>query len=237
MTSKKNNTRNDQKKRDLQVVTQKGTIVPNMRTRTPYDNLSSVLFGKTRSAVLSLLYGHSDEEFYLREISRTIGVGLGALQREVRQLADSGLIRRTVRGRQVYYQANKDCPVFSEIRGLMIKTAGIADVLRSCLSHLEDRVDVAFVFGSLSRGAEQRESDIDVMVVGEVSFADVAQAFERSQEILGREVNPTVYPAKEFKQKASKGHHFIKTVLSDSKIFLIGTERELERLGQERLAR
>jgi predicted nucleotidyltransferase len=200
------------------------------------NDLSLTLFGKTRRAVLSILFGHTDEAFYLRQICRSAGAGLGAVQRELKQLSEVGIIQRTTRGRQVYYQANPESPIFEEIKGLVIKTSGVADVLRGALAPLGDSINVAFVFGSMSRGEETGRSDVDVLVVGSVTFADVARAFGEAQKTLGREVNPTVYPPDEFQFKLAKGHHFLETVLAGTKIFLVGDERELERVAGKRLA-
>ena len=108
------------------------------------DNLSATLFGKTRRAVLALLYSHADESFYLRQIARTADVGMGAVQREVKKLSKAGIIRRTVRGRHVYYQANPECPIYAELKSLVIKTVGVGDVLRAALVPITDRITVAF---------------------------------------------------------------------------------------------
>ncbi len=200
------------------------------------NNVSAALFGKARRAVLSLLYSHSDEALYLRELARATGVGLGAVQREVRRLSEVGIIRRMVRGRQVYYQANPECPVFEELKSLVVKTAGVAEVLRAALTPLADRVAVAFVCGSMASGKERRGSDVDILVIGDVTFSETVQALGRTQETLRREINPTVYPSREFRSKLRKGHHFLKAVLEEEKIFLIGNVRELARLVGKRLA-
>lgn len=213
-----------------------GTIVPKMGTQRARAGQSAALFGKSRLAVLALLYGRPEESFYLREAARAAGVGLGAVQRELRRLADAGIVRRTRRGRQVYYQADRGCPFFAELKGLVVKTAGVGDVLRAALAPLAGRVRVAFIHGSVARGEEQRGSDVDVLVVGSASFAEVAAALGPAQKVLAREVNPTVYPPAEFRAKAAAGHHFIKTVLCGAKIFLTGDERELARLAGKRLA-
>jgi DNA-binding transcriptional ArsR family regulator len=105
----------------LPIVTELVTIVTNMSTALTNSNLSAVLFGQTRRAILALLYGHPDEAYYLRQLARSGGLGLGAVQREVKRLSEAGILRRTVRGHQVYYQANPDCPVFAELKGLMGK--------------------------------------------------------------------------------------------------------------------
>jgi predicted nucleotidyltransferase len=207
-----------------------------MSTPSENSNLAATLFSKTRRAVLSLLYSHADEEFYLRQIVRATGVGLGAVQRELKQLTDVGIIRRTMQGRQVYYQANPESPVFAELKSLIIKTAGIGDTLRAALMPLADRIDVALIYGSFARGEEKRGSDIDVLIVGQVTFADVVERLHPVQQVLGREINPTVYSLAEFQSKMAEGHHFLENVLSGPKIFLLGDEHELKPMAEKRLA-
>lgn len=139
------------------------------------DALSSALFGKTRRAVLALLYAHPDESFYLREIARFVEGGHGSVQRELRRLADAQIIRRTVRGRTAFYQANRDCPIFPDLHGLILKTAGVVEVLKASLSPLADRIEIAFVYGSFAQGRPKSSSDVDMMVIGPVSFGDIAE--------------------------------------------------------------
>ena len=203
-----------------------------MSTTFKNDNLSATLFGKTRRAVLALLYSHVDESFYLRQIARAAGVGMGTLQREVKILSEAGIIRRTIRGRQVYYNANPECPVYDELKSLIIKTVGMGDALRAALALLENRIQVAFLFGSLAQGGQRSGSDADVMVIGDVTFAEVVSSLGRFQETVRREINPVVYPPEEFRSKLAANHHFLKSVLNDSKFFLIGDQHELEKLAQ-----
>lgn len=198
----------------------------------PHERTGEVLFGRTRRSVLGLLYGHADEEFYLREIIRAAGVGQGSIQRELETLVGAGLVLRRVHGRQVYFRANPENPIYRELRGLLVKTAGVADVLREALAPLAAGIHVAFVYGSVARGEERRASDIDLMVVGDVSFADASQALASAQRRLGREVNPTVYTPAEFKQKLAAGQHFLRSVVEREKLFLFGNEHDLRRLGE-----
>jgi predicted nucleotidyltransferase len=207
-----------------------------MDTTSPNDSLSAALFGKTRRAVLSLLYSHADEAFYLRQLARAAGVGLGAVQREVKRLSEAGILQRTGRGQLVYYQANPQRPLFAELRSLVVKTSGVGDVLRSALTPLSSRVRVAFIYGSVARGAERRDSDVDVMVVGDVTFGEVVSALRPAQETLGREINPTVYPPGEFRSKLRANHHFLKSVVRGTRLFLIGDECELASVAGKRLA-
>jgi predicted nucleotidyltransferase len=207
-----------------------------MVTRKDSDIKSVVLFGKVRGAILSMLFGHADKAFYLRQIVRTTDFGLGPVQRELKQLTESGIIRRTVSGRQVYFQANLDSPIFSELKGIITKTAGIGDTLRAALAPIAGQIKVAFVYGSVGRGEEGLRSDIDLLVVGDVAFADVVINLQAAQELLGREIIPTVYPPDEFKAKVRAKHHFLTSVLKGPKIYLIGEENELGRLAAKRLA-
>jgi uncharacterized protein len=199
-------------------------------------DLGATLFGKTRRAVLALTYGHPEESFHLRRIARFAATGQGVLQRELQQLTGAGLLTRTASGRQVYYRANRACPIFEELRSVVTKTAGMVDVLRDAFVSLGERVAVAFIFGSFARGTQRSGSDVDVLVIGEVTFGELTEALAPAQERLGREVNPTVYPRREFQQKAQARQHFVTRVLADPKLFLIGNERELARVAEERLA-
>jgi len=207
----------------------KGTIVPNMSTSF---RRAGALFGRTRGAILALLYGHADEAFYVRQLVRHVRGGSGAVQREVKQLADAGIITRKTLGNQVFYQANSESPLFSELKSLVAKTVGVHDVLRSALLRLLPRIKSAFVFGSVARLGERSDSDLDLMVIGDVSFAEVVECLSSAQKTLGREVNPSVYSVSDFLSKKMSGSHFLVSVLGGKKLFVIGGERELERLGK-----
>jgi len=203
---------------------------------TTSENVSSILFGKVRSSVLALLFCRSDESFYFREIERFIGMGRGAVQRELENLVNAGLVIRRKQGNQVYYQANLKSAIFSELKSLMIKTAGVSGVLREALMPLEERITTAFIYGSFAKGTETADSDVDVLVIGDVKFSEVVDRLGAVQEPLGREVNPSVYPADEFITKVSEGQHFVTSLIDAPKIFLIGDEDVFAGLVEKRLA-
>ncbi len=192
--------------------------------------LCSGLFGKTRQAVLALLYGRADSSFYTKQVLDAVKIGRGTVQRELKTLTDTGISTREVQGRQVYYRANAQCPIFGELKSIVRKTFGVADVIRQSLATVTNKIRVAFIFGSIASGNEDKASDIDVMVVGAISFGDVVDLISSAEEKLGREINSVVYPVAEFKQKVRDDHHFVKTVFESEKIFLIGDENELARL-------
>jgi predicted nucleotidyltransferase len=195
------------------------------------SSIAPALFGKTQRALLALFFAHPEQSFYLREIVRLARVGQGAAQRELARWVDAGLLLRNPRGHQVYYQANRQSPIFNELKSLTAKTLGIADVVREALAKLADRIDLAFIHGSVASGTEKAESDIDLVVVGKLTFAALAQALQTAENRLGREINPTLYSQREFRKKLRAGHHFLKTVAGKPKIYLIGDDRELKRLG------
>ena len=202
-----------------------------MSTIAASDTISTALFPKSRRTVLALLFGRPDRAFYLREIVEKTGLGVGHVQREVKRLSDGGILVRTRQGRHVYFQANENCPVFGELRALVTKTAGAVGVLREALSPLSGRVRLAFIFGSVASGQEQAESDLDLLVVGDVTFAEVVEAARAAEPLIGREVNPTVYPADEFRAKLNDGHRFLRSVVEREKLFVAGDEDELRDLS------
>jgi predicted nucleotidyltransferase len=214
------------------------TVVLILRTQTTGASVdpATVLFGSTRRRVLGWLLGHPDEAYYLRQIVRQTGTAVGAVQRELELLTAAGLVRRSVQGRQVYFQANREAPIFPELRGLFAKTTGLIDLLREALAPLGDRTVVAFVFGSAARGELRSTSDIDLLVVGDASFEDVVRALASAQERLGRDVNPTVYPSDEFRAKLAAHHHFLTGVLREPRLFVVGGDHELAGMGTKRLA-
>jgi uncharacterized protein len=199
--------------------------------------LADLLFGRTRGAVLALLYGRADQSFYTREIAREVGASVGAIQRELENLSKVGLILRKSVGNQVFYQANRDMPIFPEMRGLINKTIGIFGILRSALRPLSKQIVAAFVYGSVARKQETAQSDVDLMVIGKVTLDEVLSRLSTLQKGIGRSINPTVYSVAEFKSKFASGNHFLTSVLKGQKVFLLGDEDELRKMGGIRLAK
>lgn len=198
------------------------------------EDLSSTLFGKTRRALLALLLMRCDEEFYLRQIVAEAHTGLGATQRELAALVGSAIIERKEKGKKIFYQANNRSPIFKELRSLLTKTVGAGEAVKKALRPLKDRIEIAFLYGSAAEGAFRgRESDIDLMVIGQASFSELSSVLRSAEELLEREINPSVYTTKEFKKKIFAKQSFILNVLKRPKVYLFGGERELTELGKK----
>jgi uncharacterized protein len=201
------------------------------------SGLGDLLFGRTRGAILALLYGRADQSFYTRQIAREVDASVGAVQRELENLSKVGLIVRNSIGSQVFYQANRDAPIFQEMRALVNKTIGVFSVLRCALQSLSKQIVVAFVYGSLAREQETAQSDVDLLVVGKATLDDILSRLSTVEKSVGRPINPTVYSVAEFKSKLASGNHFLTAVLKGQKVFLLGDEGELRKMGGVRLAK
>jgi predicted nucleotidyltransferase len=198
--------------------------------------LGEFFFGQTRGRLLALLYGHPDQTFFVREISRHVGTSAGAVQRELTTLSQFGLIGRSVSGRQVYYKANRNHPVFAEVHSLIAKTVGVFQQLGSALGPLANRISVAFVYGSMARREENADSDVDLIVVGDVTLDEVVAQLAAVEGSIGREINPTVYSTDEFKRRLESGNHFLRAVMRGETVALIGDLNEFGEMGGVRLA-
>jgi len=200
--------------------------------RTPRQETIDWLFPRARKCVLTLLLMSGEKRWHLREVVRRTGCAIGTVRRELKGLAACGIALESRDGNRLYYQANRQCPVYAELSALIRKTSGLVDVLRAALAGLGERVDVAFIYGSQARQEAKSGSDVDLMVIGEAGFGEVVSALGESQETIGREINPTVYSPGEFHRKAAAGHHFVRSVLNDKKIFLLGDADDLGRLAE-----
>jgi len=195
--------------------------------------LSSLLFSDYRRRVLGLLLLHPDTTYHVRELARLTGTSAGTLHKELTKLTAGGVLRRQEVGNQVRYSADRDCPVFEELASILRKTSGLVDVLVEALSSVEKNIALAFVFGSVARGEQHSNSDVDVMLVGNLGFADAVQVLHPVQATLQREINPVVYSLEEFRRRADSDDSFVREVLSQPKLFVVGNENELGKLTQD----
>lgn len=192
------------------------------------SGLADALFTRTQQRLLALLFGQPQRSFYASELIGLAGGGSGAVQRELARLAQSGLVTVRQVGNQKHFQANAESPIFAELHGIVEKTVGLAEPLRAALAPLSRRVLAAFVYGSIAKRQDTAASDIDVMLVSEdLSYADLYTALEETTLQLGRTVNPTIYTPQALAQRIKRGDAFVKRVLVQPKIWLIGSESDL----------
>ena len=189
------------------------------------------LLPKTRQGILAATLVQPEKAWYVSELARRMGVPPSSLQRELQDLSAVGILKTHRQGRMVYYQANMDSPVFPDLRGLLFKTAGLVDVLADALKPVAAKLRAAFVYGSIAAGKEQSDSDIDLMIVGQVSPTELALPLRRARELLGREINPTVYTPAEFDKKRAANDPFLKQVMDKPKLFVLGNKDELGKVA------
>ena len=190
-------------------------------------NPLALLFSAYRRQVLGLLLLRPEDSLHVRELSRLTGVQAGSLHRELRALTEAGLLLREPAGNQVRYRANRTCPIFPQLAEIFRKTTGLVDLLRDALAPLADRIEAAFVFGSIADGSEMGTSDVDLFVLGKATFAEVVAALAPLRERLGREVNPVVMRRAEFAAQRAKKDRFLKRVMAEPKLFVIGSADDL----------
>jgi len=190
--------------------------------------LTDVLLGNYRKRVLSQLLLHPDEDYHVRELARLTGTTAGSLHKELSKLAQAGLLLRKEQGNQVRYQANRQCPVFPELAGLLRKTTGAAEVVAQALTPLQPAL--ALIFGSVASGTETAASDVDLLVITERGFGEVVRALYAAQTELGREINPVVYSPAELKNHVAEQDPFVLNLLAGPQIFLKGTPDDLSQL-------
>jgi DNA-binding transcriptional ArsR family regulator len=199
-------------------------------TPSMHQSLPAILFPEYRRRVLELLLLRPDEALHGREIARRTGLPAGTITRELGKLAEVGLLKREKRGNQQVYSADTEGPIFAELASILRKTSGVVDVLAQALAPAASQLRVAFVFGSVAQGRETAGSDIDVMLIGDLSFRQAVELLHPTQAVLGREVNPKVFATSEFTAKLLV-EPFLADVLAKPKLFLIGNAHDLEELA------
>jgi|SRR5665647_1293160 len=191
-------------------------------------SLSSALFSNVQQRVLALIFGNPDRSFYTREIMKSIDSGTGAVERELTKLERSGLVSIERIGNQKHYRANRASPIFEELHSLVLKTVGLTEPLRKALQPYAEQIRVAFVFGSVAKGKDTAQSDIDLMVIGDdLTYSDLYTAMQDAEEILKRAVKPNFLSTEDWQRKISRKNSFIVSIKAQPKLFIIGSENDL----------
>ena len=197
---------------------------------SPVHAITEPLFTPLMQAVLGATVLRAEREWYLSDLAGQLGVGPSSIHRTLAKLTRSGILTRRQDGNRIYYRPDPACPILGELAGILTKTVGIVEPLRDALAVFATRIRVALIHGSIAEDREHSESEIDLIIVGDVSGLELAGALQPLQDRLGREVHFTRYTVEEFASKAAHGHNFLAAVLQRRRIFLIGDEHNLDEI-------
>lgn len=193
------------------------------------NTLTELLSSRVKAEIFRLLFGAAPRELHVREIERQSGLADATVRQELRRLSRLGVVESRPDGNRTYYQANRQHPLYPDIRNLVLKTDGLVEVLRDALASSE--IKLAFVFGSIAAGTERAESDVDLIVIGGLSLRQLSKLLSGLSARIGREINPHVLTVEEFTRRKKAKDHFINSVLATPKLFVIGDEDELATMG------
>lgn len=196
------------------------------------SNLLSSLFSKTRQGVLAATYGQPERRWYLSELADWLGTAPSSLQRELKSLSETGILKTVREGNRTYFQAETDSPIYNPLKELVAQTLGVIPALEEDFHQFDHRLECAFIYGSVARGEENSTSDVDLLIIGTIGLADLAPTLRRLEKKFTREFNATCFAHNEFKEKARAGNHFLTTILKEEKIFIIGGADDLDRLTE-----
>lgn len=199
---------------------------------TKADDLATSLFPGTKRKLLALFFLNPGQQYYFSEVARLTKTRQGVVQRELSTLTAAGILVAESRGRQKFYSANQANPIFQDLRNIVFKTFGAVGQIKEALEPLAKKIRVAFVYGSFARGEEAVGSDLDLFVIGRVRLEEIVGSLSPVETAIGREINPTLFSEGEFHSKLAKKNHFLHSVMSTQKEFIIGTEDELRRLAE-----
>jgi predicted nucleotidyltransferase len=191
--------------------------------------LLDALFPEVRQELLAATLLSPEKWWYMSELASHLGTSPSSLQRELDALTASGVLERRQDGRRIYYKARTDSPVFRELQGLFSKTAGIIPALQAEMARFADKIKWAAVYGSVARGEETAESDVDLLLVGDISTVDLLPVLRRIEKKFAREVNVKRYSEAEFREKMRSRDHFLTSVMKSELVTLIGSRNELEK--------
>ncbi|EFK07885.1 putative toxin-antitoxin system, toxin component [delta proteobacterium NaphS2] len=190
---------------------------------------------RARAAVFRLLFLDTEKELHVRELQRRSRLNDSTIRQELKKLVRLDLVKGRKDSNRIYYRASRDHPLYPEIRNLVIKTNGIAEVLGNAM--MDERIHIAFVFGSIATGDERGDSDVDLFVIGDIGFRALSERLSDCSEKIEREINPYVMTEDEYEKRIRSEEHFISRVMKSPKIFIVGTENDLETMALQRLAK
>ena len=200
--------------------------------RRSISRLGDALFSTTQQKVLGLLYGHPDETFFVNQILRLTGMGVHTIKRELDRMIGAGILTMRKIGNQHHYQANPECPIYTELLGIVRKTFGVADVIEAALEVHDDQIDLAFVYGSIASAEDRADSDIDLLIVApDLAYAELMETLAETEQVLGRKINPTIYNVSEVESRLERKDAFLSRVMERPKIWIKGADDDIGTVG------
>lgn len=190
------------------------------------SQISNALFTRTQQKVFGLVFGQPTKSFYTNEIIKRTGMGVATIKRELEKLSRANIITKTKIGNQLHYQANTECPVYNELVSICRKTFGLADTIHDAIEVLKNKIAWAFIFGSIASGSDVNSSDIDLMIIGDVTYSETVEALYPVQEMVQRNINPKIYTAEEWRGLFEMENGFIIQVLEKPIINVLGDGHE-----------
>lgn len=188
--------------------------------------LEELMGSRARVRILKTFLLNLERDFYQREIAAITNLPIRAVQREMERLVKIGLVEKQIRGNRKYYRCKSDFPIFEELKSIILKTVALGNVLKDYLQKKKGKIELAFIYGSFAKGEENISSDLDLLIVGNLTSKEVSMLLSPAKDMLRREINFVVYNEKEFSKK--KESHFLKRVLKEPKIFLVGDKSDLK---------
>jgi len=195
--------------------------------------LNELFSSRARVEILKLFLFNPENSFYQRQISTLTRQSIRGVQREAERLEKIGLIEKSIQGNRIYYKVNKKCPIFEELKRILFKSVGIAEVLKENLKK-SDNIKIAFIYGSYAKAEENLLSDIDLLIIGSINSKELSSLLSKPKRELSREINYAVFPLQEFRKKVRQKDHFLNTILKEKKIFIIGDENQVKAITKSR---
>ncbi len=200
--------------------------------RKSSSRLGDALFSMTQQKVLGLLYGHPGETFFVNQILRLTGMGVHTIKRELDRMTAVGILTLRKIGNQHHYQANPECPIYPELLGIVRKTFGVADVIKTALEARDEQIEIAFVYGSVASAEDRADSDIDLMIVApDLAYAELMESLAEAEQSLGRKINPTIYNASEVESRLKQKDAFLSRVMERPKLWIKGADDDIGTVG------
>ena len=195
------------------------------------SSIGDALFTKTQQRVLGLLYGNPESSFYTNEIVRRADMGRGTISRELERMVSAGLLVASRTGNQQHYQANKNCPVYYELLGIVRKTFGIVDFLKTAIEPIDNNIIFSFIYGSIAKAEETADSDLDLFIASDtLEYGDVMNILPNTEQMLSRTINPTVYTIRQIRKKLKAKNAFMTRILEQPKLWVKGSENDIRRI-------